>query len=88
MCIRDQSAGRPRCLQITIRGGTQYLFMFQSDTEFDGWYDDIYRLSPLAPVLIISEGGDYDEEDIIDGYLVSMSIVCAQGARLSIPLGR
>ncbi|KIK61706.1 hypothetical protein GYMLUDRAFT_572833 [Collybiopsis luxurians FD-317 M1] len=88
MCIRDESAGRPRCLQITMRGGTQYLFTFQSETEFDGWYDDIYRLSPLAPVLIIPEGGEFDEEDIIDGYLVSSSTVCAQGSRLLITLGR
>ncbi|KAJ4469579.1 hypothetical protein J3R30DRAFT_1570542 [Lentinula aciculospora] len=57
-----------------MRGGTQYYLEFKSDNEFDGWYDDIYRMSPLAPILVIPEELPEDVpdvEEIIDFYLIS-----------------
>ncbi|KAF5387289.1 hypothetical protein D9757_005805 [Collybiopsis confluens] len=68
--IKEDSPDRHRCLQLMMRGGPQFYLAFESETEFDGWYDDIFRRSPLASVLIIDpEEGELDEEDIINGYL-------------------
>ncbi|KAJ4474697.1 hypothetical protein C8J55DRAFT_518365, partial [Lentinula edodes] len=65
--VKDNSVDRPRCLQLTMRGGTQYFLQFGSDKECEGWYDDIYRMSPLAPVLVIAEELP-DVEEIVDYY--------------------